>query len=549
MSFTPILVSIGKTALGVSISRTFGKFMQKISSRIFPLEGSMEKERIDHSARVNAFYAEENQRRNQEFQVRLQEQSFNNQKEIAYMTAMYARQTNYRAALLSLENNLKSELFKDALRNYPFNIPPIVLLKNSGIDTDTLLDSITNTSALFSENTILHRFKNELKYNPITLSVFVTPLQIDSRIGSLQVDSKTISKEKIASMVWDSVYQKTESLLVNEYSRNGERPVVFYPTAWNLNVRPGLHAAEILYFFTKNLPVMVVEPRYDGNQIRIMFSCWGLGTSENDHLRQEMQIELDWNKVIVQSVYERSILGLNEFNFIDNPSKKLLEIKQQLTHNMDVYEKLDIQNKLEKDKMNDILNITDDLSKLFYLNNSDLNIISDSIASSIGISLCVLADMHHLMARDIKPHFPFIYEKYFGDVISQLPDLDKNEFISTLKDTYNMAYEKLILEIPCIRHEKLGDSSEIDTLFNKMLISNNENYQSENILAEELTIEKIGESLKSWCQIHEIPTDISISDILFQMKVLNLPEDSAYIKQLIKIFDANESFDLSKILK
>ena len=43
---------------------------------------------------------------------------------------------------------------------------------------------------------------------------------------------------------------------------------IIYSAAWNKNVKGGLHAADELYYFLKEMPTIVVEPRFDGKNIK-----------------------------------------------------------------------------------------------------------------------------------------------------------------------------------------------------------------------------------------------------------------------------------------
>ena len=410
----------------IALARTVGQTIQKISERIFPFETSARKKEIDYSTILNR----EQQERNLAFQAKLQEQGFKNQKEIAYMSAMLARQTAYFNNVQNAQNSLKTDMFRDVLRNYPLNIPPLVMLENTGIGTDSIVQTVLGTN----KDMVFETFKRELKANPIALSVFVTPLQVDSRVAN---------KEKMSVMVWDTVYQKVETMFVNEYSRNSERPVVFFPSAWNLNAKPGLHAAEIIYFFAKEMPVAVVEPRFNGKQLRIMFSCWGIGLESNKHIRQEIIIDIDWNKIIMEAAYERSVNGLNELKAVQEPEQILVNIQKSLEHNKKMYESLK-----PMINGNQLSNITDDCTKLFYTNSNDLSVISDSISATLGMTLSVLSDIHHLLATQVKPIFPFIKEKYFKSMLDAMKPNDRVLFNDSITKPYEQIYKKLMLELP-----------------------------------------------------------------------------------------------------
>ena len=68
------------------------------------------------------------------------------------------------------------------------------------------------------------------------------------------------------------------------------------------------------------MPTIVVEPRFDGKTIKLMFSCWGIGYSSQLHSRQEIQIPLDLNSMIAVSAYERSKKAIASIAITGSPS-------------------------------------------------------------------------------------------------------------------------------------------------------------------------------------------------------------------------------------
>lgn len=304
---------VAGTIGGVLIARTLGNFVTKVSKRIFPFKGSSDEERMKYQ---NQFSEEQSEIR-RDFEEKLHSLGLANQKDISVMTAFFNRQSSLQNSILSFSNTLKSKMFDEALRNYPLNIPPLVMLQNAGVQTNSVTGDLVIDDPIAKEilsvidngtnqtESLLSKYKNVLRHYPIALNIFVTPLLIDSRVTS---------KDKVSSLVWDNIFQNLESLLINEYNRCGERPVNFYPAAWNQNAKPGLHAAEILYFFTKGMPVVVLEPRYDGKQIRFIFSCWGIGSDPQKQIRQEITFDLNWNQVVLASMYERSVESLKKIN-------------------------------------------------------------------------------------------------------------------------------------------------------------------------------------------------------------------------------------------
>ena len=423
---------------GVLIARTLGNFVTKVSKRIFPFKGSSDEERMKYQ---NQFSEEQSEIR-RDFEEKLHSLGLANQKDISVMTAFFNRQSSLQNSILSFSNTLKSKMFDEALRNYPLNIPPLVMLQNAGVSTnsvtgDLVIDdpiakeilSVVDNGANQNES-LISKYKNVLRHYPIALNIFVTPLLIDSRVTS---------KDKVSSLVWDNIFQNLESLLINEYNRCGERPVNFYPAAWNQNAKPGLHAAEILYFFTKGMPVVVLEPRYDGKQIRFIFSCWGIGSDPQKQIRQEITFDLNWNQVVLASMYERSVEALKKINQLKEVPNLVLDTKKKLEHNIRMYENLQEIDGIENNP------ITEDISKLFFLTSEDYSPLSKIMADALGISISLIADVHHLSTRGINPHFPELIESNFKEAFQALTKPDRKELMDAVNGMVKSAYMELLL--------------------------------------------------------------------------------------------------------
>lgn len=442
---------------GMTIAKTVTNAISGITSRILPYEKSGEAKKIAYQSSINR----QQQELTQQFQLQMKERGFKDQKELAYMQSMLTRQTTFLANIQNSQNAIRTKMFDDALRNFPLNIPPLVMLQNAGIPINNLTDELYKDDPLLmgimnqlkdetlSEDVFYSRFKSSLQSNPVGLSVFVTPLQVDARVAA---------KEKIAAMVWDDVYQSIESMFIKEYNRSGERPVIFYPGAWNVNAKPGLHASEILYFFTKGMPVLVLEPRFDGGKLRLMFSCWGVGMMTDCHVRQEIDIDMDWNTFILQSVYERSKDGLEKLNTLCDMPLPLHEIRKRLEHNIAMFEALKAADNVR------IEDLYDDINKLFYLTNTDFTPLSSVISNSLGMILSIVSDLHHLMSRGIEPRFPYIKEQYFGKIL-KLMDSNcakslNSAFETVFENSYKMLneYEPELVYEPLKRNEEIKDA-------------------------------------------------------------------------------------------
>ena len=108
-------------------------------------------------------------------------------------------------------------MFDEALRNYPLNIPPLVLLQNAGVSTNSVTGELVVDDPIakeilsicdngtYQKESLLSRYKNVFKNNPVALNVFITPLMMDSRM---------VLRERTTTMVWDNVFQNIESLFI-----------------------------------------------------------------------------------------------------------------------------------------------------------------------------------------------------------------------------------------------------------------------------------------------------------------------------------------------
>lgn len=132
----PIIETIG----GVLAARTIGGFITKITKRIFPFKGSSDEERMLYQHQLSERQSEVRR----QFEESLHAAGLANQREINQLTAFFNRQTTLQNSILSFSNSLKSRMFDEALRNYPLNIPPLVLLQNAGVSTNSVTGGISS---------------------------------------------------------------------------------------------------------------------------------------------------------------------------------------------------------------------------------------------------------------------------------------------------------------------------------------------------------------------------------------------------------------------
>ena len=364
------------------------------------------------------------------------------QEAIAKFNAIEARRTNMMVAEYNAYQNLHTSLLQDAIRNFPLNISPLVMLENNHISTDFLLGEST-----FSQQKAAQQVLENIGYTK-PVNVFITPMHIDSRLSQ---------RDNLVAQVYDILYEKVEGIFVNEYSRNGQRPVVFYPTAWKNGVRGGLHAAEEIYYFLKGMPTVVVEPRYDGKQMKLMLSCWGIGYMQDEMIRQEINLGLDWYSSVTATAYGRSMAALNYYRTTNSDHPAICEQMRICEQNVNLFEQLKLSEKiqqrmeeLQKNGRSSILDEIGDYTRYFALSSADVAPIADIAAASIAVTVAAIADVNHLLANDVDPHLPLIIKQYF-------PDIYDTDFRVNLDQMYTSAYDRLISEYPSFSAERKAE--------------------------------------------------------------------------------------------
>lgn len=459
---TGSLLLIAKITGSILLARGVGKVVQKVGEKFFPYEKTYQYKAGEQNKQTQL----ELQKIRDDFQREMTLMQIKNSKEIADMqiksneeiaklqresNERIAKMNNYVSTLNTLINTttsrdtqiflarhntyfgLRNTLLQDTIRNFPLNISPLVLLENNNIDINFLLGNNTFNTAYVTQDVVdnIHTTK--------PVNVFITPIRVDSRVSG---------RELLASQVFDNVYSSIESLFVNEYSRSSERPIHFYSTAWNKNTSGGLHAADELYYFLKDMPTMVVEPKFDGEKLRLMFSCWGLGYTQRVHFRQEIPIDIDLNSILVTAAYERSKQALKTYKNVDSDSKFVQEQISRCKHNVEMFEKLNLEGRLKKrfeelkkEGQSDELSELDNYSKFFYTEGSDVLVISEIISSAIGIIVASMADTHHLLASDVVPKLPYIYKQYFSDFADK-------DMLDKLLKMFKRTYLKLSADYP-----------------------------------------------------------------------------------------------------
>lgn len=369
--------------------------------------------------------------------IALNEMNIKNSREIARFNAMAMRETQILVARENAQNLLQDHMVQDALKNFPLNISPLVLLKNRPHALSSLLRfTVASNNKDVEECNMADVASDVMNYaeNPEALNVFVAPVYVDSKIKNREILSKQI---------WDTTYQRLESFFTAHYNRRSKRPVIFYPTAWNDKYSPGMHASETLHFFLRDMPCVVLEPRFDGNNFRIMVSSWGLGYTSTEHVRTELNFNINIDAILAYSVYERSKTALGVLNDLAKAdiaeTEKTPFFMQQriLERNIKLYESLRIDERIgNKEKMNEIDAFG--IYNIFKIEPvQDLALLSDALSAQIGMTLASLTDIHHLRSTDTDPIFPELMKEHF-------PQLYSNE---ELRKLLYKSYERIFIHL------------------------------------------------------------------------------------------------------
>lgn len=139
----------------------------------------------------------------------------------------------------------------------------------------------------------------------------------------------------------------------------------------------------------------------------------------------------------MESVYARSKQSIEKLDKAKELPPYLVEFHKRLEHNVTMYETLKAADNIKPDEF------YDDISKLFYLTNSDYSAIANVISNSLGMILSIVSDVHHLMSRGIEPRFPFIKDKYFGDILKLMDSSDAKILNASFQDVFNNSYKML----------------------------------------------------------------------------------------------------------
>lgn len=392
------LVPFSRTPQG-KLFKEQKKWQQEMEEQRMNFHEKMEVRRLRCQERIEEQRAE--------LQTYLAEKGMKNNRDIALFQARAMRQTQMLVAQENARNVLHDHLLQDALRTFPLNVSPLVLLKNQSRSLGYLLGfSDTEENKTISLPQVYEEVE-EARSHPDALNIFVAPVHIDSKIKNRKV---------LSDQIWDTVYQRIESFFTLHYNRTGDHPVIFYPTAWNDKYNPGMHASETLHFFLKDLPCIVIEPRFDGNTFRMMFSSWGIGYNSTIHHRTELSFPINIDTVLACAVYDRSRKALDAIKEIDGlldaNAYGFRQMTDVLQRNIDLFQALHIEERMRENRMEEIDALG--IYNIFRIEPmQDLAPLADYLSSRIGLNLAVLADIHHLRSIDVDPLLPRLFKDYF----------------------------------------------------------------------------------------------------------------------------------------
>ena len=398
------------------------RFTLEVEAQRMAFQEHMELRRLQFQVRM--------EQRREEFQTAMQSRQFEHNREIAQFQAQAMRETQILVARENAQNMLENQMVLEALKTFPLNISPMVLLNSRPHTLSSLLRFTVGEQVEVEDGNkkklldvkpmdVLQDVINYAEH-PEALNIFIAPVFVDSKLAY----QKTLSTK-----IWEATYQKIESFFTKNYSRDSRTPVVFYPTAWNDKYTSGVHASETLHYFLKDLPCIVLEPKFDGNKFRMAVSSWGLGYGSTEHHRTECEFDVNIDLAIANAVYERSINALSVINVItetdimEADKRKYFVMEQTLEKNKKLYEALNLGEfpVMEAEKRKRLINQIAALGigNIFSIDNAqDLEPIANYFSSQIGVTLAMLADIHHLIATNALPKLPkLMSEGHFSEML------------------------------------------------------------------------------------------------------------------------------------
>ncbi len=411
----------------------------RLLEHLLPLECTMQ----GKLQKEQQAFQEKMQANMEKFQFYMQEKKMDFDREMALFQVRAMRQTQILIAQENARNRLNEIEVQNALQTFPLNISPFVLLENQSRSLDFLLsfyrqessDNSTQSSDQDNQFNWIQLYEDieRKRLHPDALNVFVAPIFVSTNFENRDV---------LGTQIWDKVYLQLESFFTQNYNRTSDHPVIFYPTAWNNKQTAGMHASETLHYFLKDLPCIVIEPRFDGKVFRMMFSAWGIGFGPGSdvHHRAEFSFPIRLDAALARAAYERSQNALKVIDAIDEELEDanmygFRTVKDLLRRNVELYEALHIEQRLKENRFKEVESLG--VGRIFKIDPvQDLEPLADYLSSRIGLNLALLADIHHLRANDADPLLPLLFKECFPDLYAdkQLRQLVYEEY----RNTYNL---------------------------------------------------------------------------------------------------------------
>ena len=421
------------------------KFQYELEAQRMSFQEQMEMRRLQFQANM--------EKHREKFQLALTkvQQDFN--RDLARFQAQAMRETQILVARENAQGMLENQMVLDALKTFPLNISPMVLLNNRPHSLTSLMRFTVGEMGIAEGN----GQKMLLQANPQdviddVLDYVEHPEALNIFIAPVFVDSKVPFQKMISTRIWEITYQKIESFFTKNYSRDGKTPVVFYPTAWNDKYNSGVHASETLHYFLKDLPCIVLEPKFDGNKFRMTISSWGLGFASTEHHRTECDFNTNTDLFIAEAVYERSKNALKALNvlfdsdvLVDSEKRnKYMPLEHALEKNVKFFEafKLNRFDEMDESERQKVLNQMSalGLGNIFTIESTqDVEPLANYLSSQIGVLLAMLSDTHHLFSTGAAPKLPQLMQNdaFFSKLY------DSKEIRQQLFNIYKSVYSQI----------------------------------------------------------------------------------------------------------
>lgn len=388
------------------------RFQLELEAQRMSFQEHLELRRLQFQAKM--------EKHREEFQMELTKVQQNFNRELAQFQAQAMRETQILVARENARLLMENQMVLEALKTFPLNISPLVLLNNRPHSLSSLMRYTVGDFEIDGES----KQKLLLKANPQdviedVINYVEHPEALNIFIAPVFVDSKVPFQKTISTRIWEITYQKIESFFTKNYSRDGKTPVVFYPTAWNDKYTSGVHASETLHYFLKDLPCIVLEPKFDGNRFRMAISHWGLGFGSTEHYRTECDFNINTDLFIANAVYERSKNALAALGVLFDSKvltdtemrNKYTPLEHGLVKNIKFFESFKLNELADMDEQEQQQVLSQmtalGLGNIFTIDNTqDLDPLAQYLSSQIGVILAMLADMHHLLSTGATPALP-----------------------------------------------------------------------------------------------------------------------------------------------